>query len=867
MERNFLHNVEVTIYEHEREPAQPPVAFNLLGSKLRQSAIANGTPGDVRQFQLDNASPGEDVAWQEDQGKIPALIPGWRTHAFDNSANDWQQLRSEKETRLLEAAIEDTQAAIAALEQKHDKLSDNETERLIAFQEELDDLQTRGYLETIPGSQLWGDDADGIYRRLSTANVPFRYRSRFTLEQRPFTLWLYRPKPRPKQISQTLKIKIGRLLELVFEGQDRATLYRIHDGREPGEWRAANARREQLLAKRYLSESATDKIEELRENITAIQQAAKDAKQKLDDDQKSEIEGLKKSIKIIQKRAGLTPANKDELKELEKFLFRQIETVQLAETAQSLVGRPFALTFLDSGMGFMQISLDIGRNTYTFEDTYITARRLEKSLWGNPDDRRSAEYSGDEKLEISGNGGALAWRFGYVEVNAIDEILSGDIYLERTIDPEAGAPVTTMRVQPNGTNIIFILNAVPNRPGWFQLGIRFTTDGKKLPVVFRATLQVPADPRPPAAIIWQSKNVPGCAITATPHLDEERKGAMWQITLRALDNIVGGINALGLPDKLRRRTIDIKVDGRAAVTGGVIVDDNWSGAKEITSPGTPQKFLAWGSVRITVRDKLQRVQDALFGEDLELDGQWIGDAIYLVRRNMGATEDELSLLPRGRAGGWQLPSAAIGEKAIMKPSKRAARYEYIMSQIVKRFGMGRYYWIDQNGRDRLDFPANRALAGVNYLPSNVATDPRRQYYASSKGEIERSRSTDKFFTIIEVVGAVDPDIKQKRHWRYELRQAVDPVYQNDPRYVGTHIPMEPVSDDAYNEPHHLEAVGRTLKALFCRAPETWSCTIPYTDDILPGDVVPFSGMPWRVRSAQPPADLNDDELVVELETV
>jgi hypothetical protein len=65
----------------------------------------------------------------------------------------------------------------------------------------------------------------------------------------------------------------------------------------------------------------------------------------------------------------------------------------------------------------------------------------------------------------------------------------------------------------------------------------------------------------------------------------------------------------------------------------------------------------------------------------------------------------------------------------------------------------------------------------------------------------------------------------------------------------------------------LEAVGRTLKALFCRAPETWMCTIPYTDDILPGDVVPFSGVAWRVRSAQPPADLNDDELVVELETV
>ncbi len=879
--------IRLQIFEADARPATPPASFKLDASQLWNAAgVQSGftdpkeapSRGDVRLFRLDNwqGAPEELVA-RENAGKIPALTPGWKTSVVDDGVENWQQMRMPGELALIAKARESAQSDLDALYAKAEddkgqpkEISDADKSRIVDLESELQGLDTRGFLETIPGAQLWGNRATGVYRRLSTANVPFHVSHRLALEGRPFTLWLYRAKPRPSQAAHTLTLEIGPLLRLVLEGEDRAILYRKNESRNPQDWAGADAKRAALLEKQTLTPAQTEAIDREQEEIAGIKAELKDAKKKLSS--KSAKDALDKvadekifrhktKIKALQKSVGLTDAEKAALKELEKFLFRQIETVELAETAQSLIGRPFALTFLDSGVGYAQIALDIGRNVWVFEDKYLTSQQIEAPLWsvGN--------------LQIKGSGGALAWRFGFVNVNTRDEITTAPQWIGEGVETQ-GVPVVGRWLMPRGCGITFSLD--PAGPsGFARAKVVFTTDGKRLPFLFRGVIQVPATPRLTAAPLWDSASATGAVLRGSPHFDEERKSAIWQLNLSGL----AGLGALSLPSHLKGKGVHIWVGGRRVLTSGVLVDDTLLGAKDV-GDGTAH---AWGEVRLTIRDKAQSIADSPILEEIELDGMWLGDAIYHLRRNQGASEDELSLLPRGRASGWKLPQAPVGDKSALAPGREGGspkRLDYIQNELVKRFGLGRAYYIDADGRDRLELPSNRARRDGNdepivYRPSQMVAgvagfDPRRIYYGESG--IERTRSFDGYFTVYEVFGSVDPDTRLKRAWRYELAKAVDPVNKDEDYYTGEHRIMEPVSDEAYTQNHQLEAVGRTQIALHGKPREVWATTVPYEADVLPGEVFLLARengqtTPFRVRSAKASDDLTRDEIAVEWETL
>ena len=899
--------IRLKIYDHERPPAAPPVSFNLSGHEMWQSSAtqdsdAPGSRGDVRQFRLDNwkGSP-EEAMLRESDGKLPALIPGWHANALDNSASDWESLRSSEEIAFWTAALEAIASQIHAINTNPQPSADDLT-RLAELLDEQSGLQTNGFLETIPGAQLWGSDATGIYRRLSSANVPFHYRlKRYpagigdngnvtyspTLEQRPFTLWFYRSKPRPEQVNHYVQIEIGRRLRLVIEGADRALLYRKNESRPAKDWADADQEREELLALRFLSPEQAAQITTERNAISALEQAAREAKRQLTADEMAAIKDHQEIIKKVQADVGLRDDEKARLKELDLYLFRQIDTVELVGTGQSLLGTPFSITFLDSGVGFVQLSLDIGANTYVFEDRYTTSRRLVNRLWGNPTDRKNKFYNSDERLEIKGSGGALAFRFGYVAVNTLDIFRSSAVWLGTEVDTEELIPVFGTWLAPDDTRVDFGFDPIEDRPGYFQLSITFRTDGKRLPVLFRAVLQLPALPSPEPSLILDTLLTPGLVVSGTVHMDEERKGPIWQTTLHAFSDIAGGINALGLPSNLRRRSVDVLVRDAGGnwlpvLTGGVIVDDTLVDARAVSAPGGSHlgaDAFDWAQVRLTIRDRAQKISESLIFEDIELDGLWLGDAIYQLRRNMGAPEAQLAMLPRGEHSGWQLPQAAPGSKAVLKPSVRTERLSYITNDLVGRYGFGRQYYIDALGRDRLEMPADRIRFNdsdpIVYRLAEAAAsgvlDDRRFYHAGEDG-FQRGRSLDKFKSSVEVYGAVNPDTKQRFAFKYELKQATDASNVDDPRYVGTAMPLDPVTDDAWTDATQVEAVGRTLIARYCRVPDTWEVRTPYSPDLLPGEVFLFADAhgvtsPWRIRSAVATDDLTNDELVLELESV
>ncbi|BCM88724.1 hypothetical protein IAD21_00566 [Abditibacteriota bacterium] len=884
----LYHELRVQFFDHPLPPATAATALDLLsrsawhGAGVQNVAGALFTPsrGDVRQFRFDNQRVvEEDIDLLDDDvsaGKIPALMPGYKLDCRDNYPYEWEDIPLPEEAALLASAKQETQRQITALEAKIAAIvapaqpTDADKEALSGLYNELDGLRTDGFLESIPGSMLWGDDQTGVYRRLSTANVPFRRRSRFTLENRPFTLWLWRAKFRPGQQNIFFQVDIGARLRLLFDSNDRATLYRKNELRDKTEFEKKDAEWQKLRAKRDLAPNIVLKVMDERDKIAALRADAKGLKRKLTTQEratlKAEIKKHNKTIQELQGDKGQSGADKARLKDLEAYLFRDVVSLELSNTGDSLVDEPFALTMIDSGVGYVSFVLDIGSNSFTFEDRYLTSRGKEEWMWGAPGD----------KIELRSSGGACAWRFGYIAVNPQDQLRMAPTYLG-TLGHDPALPVANRMILPPGTSVDFGLNS-STKLGWYQGALNFTSDGKRMPMVFRAVIQVPATPSPAPEMVWDSVNVPSAVLSGTPLMEEDRSGALWQIDIYGIE----GIDNLSLPANIRRRIANVWIrshDGsggnhtewRRVLTGGLVADDTLERAKRIPEPGVETSALDFGCVHLTIRDKGQRVADAHFYEELEHDGQWIGDAIYNIRRNMGATEDELSLLPRGSASGWKLSPTPPGERAAYKARQGTARLGYIQNELVERFGLGRQYYFDSNGRDCLEFPSSRAVTGVRYRPASSDTATGRRVYYEGEPGFTRSRTLDKYRTSFLIQGAVDPDSKKRREWRYEFPDAVDEEHKDSPYFVGEHIPLEPIVDDAYTTGADLEAVGRSQIAKWCRLPETWEVQVPYEDDVLPGAIFEFeladgTHTTWRVVRITPDDVISSDQLTVQLET-
>lgn len=870
MLRNILHDIQLQIFDYFGLPESEAVAIDVLARSLWDgAAVRPGSRGDVRQYRMDNDY--SDIAERDKDdyvGKVPALGSGWRPHSEDNDPKDWQQIQSAKERDLIQNALGDLYAERGPLALKPTAdLTDNEKERLREIDILVAQLNTHGFLEAVPGTQIFGDDVNCIYRSMSAANVPFRYRCRRVLEwKRPITHYLYWFKPRDGQVNHYFEIDMGDTLRLLLEGGDKATLFRKHEDRDTEEWETTDQLRKALLAKRYLSEAQATQIQTERDEIEKIRKTGKDAKRKLTPDEEARIEQRRNSIKTIQAQIGLTDAEKAQVKEYEEFLFRQIETLDWNESALSLYNRPLTITCFDYGMGTAAFVLNIGRNAYIFRDKYLTKKRDWTPLWGTPTNKRDPNFNGAQKLQLSGGGGAFIYKQGYVKINRRDELVSAPMHFGRRL-PTGVIPVNGLKSQnlPAGCDVTFEIREIDGFDDLlaligieiapqYQVVVTFTSDGKTLPLLFRANIQIPATPRAANVKVWDSADYPNAIITFTSQMDSARRSVLYQLKIK---NTGGNLN---LPTAMRERVGNLLVDGQPAITGGLFADEGTTEIKKvITTSGNENTWTEW---TFTLVDKGRPARAARFKKDLVFDGMYLGDAVRLAYGSVGYTNTELAGVPTGAAGGLKLPTAAPGEKAAIRATKGARVDDYVQGELVGRFGLGRRCWWDRSGVLNLGLLQARVLAGINYKGSLTATNARRQYFNT----IERSLNTEDYFTFFRVEGATDIDTGKPLAAEHRINEATDVRFKGvDSRYIGYDKDAEIISDEALNEQHYVDIALQTKVLMEGKPREVWKFQAPYASDILAGDVFQVEGQNWELVSTSP-AEILDDEMIVEVQT-
>lgn len=861
-------NTRVQILSHFGEPSTPALARDLLSKALWDgSALNPGTRGDVRQIWLDNYT--EPEADRLAAGKFPALGPGWRRDCVDNDPADWESFPGADETRRINDTIDLYRAELDGLDNQETR-SETDLARSAELEELITNLQTYGVLKAVPGTDNFGDDKDAIYRALNAPNFEFRYRSKFTLQRgAPFTLWLKRFKPVAGQINHYLQLGIGRGLRLLFE-QDKATLYRRNTTRPEAEWNRQGARRNALIQKRYGTREQHEQITTWRDAIELVKAEYKGHKASAE--QKAQIKDYQRQIKELQETFKLTSAEKTELQELEKYLFSQTETVDLDQTSDGLIGVPFSLTFFDFGFGIMEVLCDIGRNSWIYQDRAILKSQQWQWLWGTSPNRRALDYDSGERLEISGNGGALLWRFGYVKVNAEDLLLSAPENLQRTdLLSDETTTIDGLNVNgqwtpnlPDGNAVNFVLGHAPFDffGNSYQMGVRFQTDGRHYPIVTRAMMQLPAGAVSERVVIWDSINHPEVDIELRPKYDEKR-GVIWEVIIHNKQGI-----ELELPDRLYERCCNIFVDGGPVMTGGVVAEQTHDDLAGVT-PHTRNAVLQdWSEIRFCVADKLRIARQKRFPTDFSFDGEFDNDIVRRALQSIGFNGAELSLIIAGE--GEMAPSAAPGESPLLKPDKNVRVLDFLENEIIEKIGMGKQLFVDNEGYVRYEDPTDRVRREIPYRHALTANEAQRPYFAGEGKTIQRTWNTDNYFTQFTIEGDTNPETKKPYTATYSIPEAIEEAFgpsgTNDVRFIGHHKPKEALKDTTLNSQGAVERALATQLRLYGYPKPEWRLNALHDTDILPGDRLEVEGRVFTLVSV-PDVEFPIDEMEFALEEV
>lgn len=853
----------VVILSHFGEPDPVALARDLLSKALWDgAALTPGTRGDCRQIWLDNYT--EPEADRLAAGKFPALGPGWKRSCVDNDPADWESFPGADERQRINNTIVLYQDELAALDAKENKDA-ADLARQADLVELIANLQTFGTLKAVPGTNTFGTDQNAIYRALNAPNFEFRYRSKFVLLRgAPFTLWLLRFKPVEGQINDYLQLGIGRGLRLLFE-QDKATLFRRNMTRPEAEWQSQDARRNTLIQKRYGTRQQHEQITTWRDAIELINTDAKGRKKT--EEEKAQIIELRRQIRDLQDTFKLTSAEKTELEELEKYLFSQTEAIDLDQTSDGLVGVPFSLTFFDFGFGIMQVVCDIGRNRWIYQDKAILKSQLWQWLWGTPANRRAADYDDGERLEISGNGGALLWRFGYVDVNASDVLLSAPLNLQRRdLDTEDGLAVNGQWTPnlPTGNEVAFLLSPAPGDifGNSYQMGIGFLTDGRHYPIVTRASLQLPAGSVPARTVVWDSADHPEAIIKLRPKYNEKR-GVLWDVTIHNKQGI-----ELGLPDRLYERCCNIWVGDRPVMAGGIILEQTHDDLAGVTGHDEPAELQDWSEISFCVEDKLRIARHKRFPADFTFDGAFDNDIVRTALQAIGFNSTELSLIPAGE--GERAPSAAPGEAPLLKPDKNVRVLDFLESEVVEKIGLGKQLFIDRDGYVRYEDPVDRLRTEIPYKNASEANANERIYFAGQGKTIQRIWNTEDYFTQFCVEGDTNPETKKPYSASYTIQEAVDPAFgptgTNDPRFIGHHKPKETLKDETLNSQGAVERALATQIRLHGYPKPEWRVSALLDADVLPGDRLIFEDRAFMLVNVTD-TDFDQDEMEFALEEV
>jgi hypothetical protein len=529
---------------------------------------------------------------------------------------------------------------------------------------------------------------------------------------------------------------------------------------------------------------------------------------------RDQIGAVREQIKALKaSKQAASPAQETAAQELEESYLAATADVQFAHMAEALLGTDVAITVIPQPRGYLAIHCSQGKDYWVFEDVEVTAANAEATLVSAT------------PLEISGNGGALWFRFAYAQPEGSGHLTG----------PAPGVPanstLTAQATRPTGTTAAGTVSGG-------QWRIDLTSSDGYLPFLYRLRLDVAATARNRSkeTLLFDSRT-PGTTLTTTggkglwdvgSSYDAENRGRAATLTLyvpdAALATVIGWTNC----------QVRLWESTTAPWFTGILSD-----------PAVTQEAQDCQRVEFRCLDRWAVVRgDRMAGEPAG-DGKLLGDYFREVGRGLGLWPDEIVVT--GAALTRRLPETAPNVALALEPAFGTSRADWL-GQLLEDFCYFYDLWFDGRGRLHLE-PQGTVTKETVFTTSASGSGDRRVM-----ANLRRTDSWEAFRNDLTVLGApltgYPADLEQapRLSARYQDWSSVsDPTCE---RYVGRWIPDEPYQSDSLTTLNLVNACLRWRVARYL-SPYTeveWECGYDPTLEV--GDRVTAGGLTVEIMEVR-----------------
>ena len=736
-----------------------------------------------------------DLDTAETEPRSQAVTLAWRYGTADTLLQDWSVGTAPDEEAYVAAArttlqteLDEVQARVEAVAASNSP-SAADLNRIADLTRELENLAAYRYWQEV--SNPFGDGAKALYRSCNAPNIPFCLRSNRRLQaDRPFSIILHRCKPHEAQADSRLRIRFGHwCLELCQEKEVK--LYRYKDGREwvPAtateagrwityrgtDWAGIDAVEAQIAALqdgKHLNATDREQIADWQAEIAVIDQqiAAVTKNLTLTTEQKAaqktvlrnQIGAKREQIKALKEsKRSLSAADDTAAQELEDSYLAETADVQFAHMAESLIGQDVALTIIPQPRGYLVIHCSQGKDYWVFEDTEVTGANAEATIVAAT------------PLEISGNGGALWFRFTYLQPENRGHLLSGD--LAASGPRRAGSRnLAVQATQPTGTAVRGSLVDLGDTA--YQWRVDLTSTDGYLPFLYRLRLDLGATPRNRALETAElDSRTAGYLWDAGSRYDKENRGRAATLIIWVPDADVAAVTALA------NHQVQLWEDTTAPWFTGILSD-----------PTLTAEAKNCQRIEFRCLDRWALLRSDRMGGEPAGDGKLLGAYLREVAAGLGLWPDEIVV--SGAVLTRRLPETAPNQPLALEPAFGAARADWL-AQLYEDFCYFYDMWFDGRGRLHVQ-PLGTVTKATAFTGSASGSGDRRVMAG-----LTRSDSWEHFRNDLTVLGATLPgygaagtDQAPRLSAHYQDYSSVnDPTCQ---QYVGRWIPDEPYQSDS-----------------------------------------------------------------------
>jgi len=770
-----------------------------------------------------------DIATAETEPRCQAVTLAWSYGNDDCLLSDWSVGEAPDEEAYAQAAQTTLETELAEVEQKIASVvppaspAAADLQRRADLKREIENLSQYRYWQEVYNP--FGDGCWALYRACNAPNIPFRLRSNWRLQpDRPFTLLLHRMKPHQAQQESVLRIRFGHwCLELRQDSE--VQLYRYKDGRQwvPAtattrghwveykgtDWAAIDAIEAQMRALQDTGRlTAQDRqqiaewnaeIQRLDQQIAALSKDASLSKDRVAElkkglrDQQGQYRDRIKALK--SQKSGITPAIETELEALEASYLAARETVNFQHMAESLIGSDVAITVIPQPRGYLLLHCSQGKDYWVYEDREVTSRNEEAVLVaGTP-------------VEISGNGGALWFRFTYLRPARSGYLESGPL--------DTGGPVRPMKslaiqaTTPVGTTAT---GTVSEEGTGYRWRVDLGSESGYLPFLYRIALDLEATPRNRTAETLEADSrTAGVQWDVGSTFDRENRGRAATLTLYVPDDRVAEFAGYA-----NHQVQLFEGAGDAWFTG------------QLCEPTFEQHAKGYTKLSFQCRDRWALMRSDVMAGEPAGDGKTLLAYLKQIGRGLGLHEDEMVLSGAGLSR--RLPTTPPNQDRALQPAYGTVRADWV-EQLLEDFLYFYDMWFDGAGRWHVE-PLGTVTKNATFHRTATESGDRRVM-----ANLRRSDLWDEFRNDFTVLGATVQG--QRLSARYQDYASV-----NDPgcgRYVGRWIAAEPYQSDSLTTQALVNAClrWRVYRYLLPYTELTWECG--YDPDLAVGDRVIADG--------------------------